>query len=71
MLRRAAEQGEISRELDFDGAAVVLMAIADGISWRRAVDPNFQAESVLPLVMHMIHSLLTRPVRQTGLETVK
>jgi TetR/AcrR family transcriptional regulator, repressor for uid operon len=71
MLRRAAAQGEITRDLDFDGAAVVLMAIGDGISWRRTVDPNFQAESVLPLIMHMIHGLLTRPVKQTGLETVK
>jgi AcrR family transcriptional regulator len=71
MLRRAAQQGEIARDLDFDGAAVVLMAIADGISWRRAVDPTFQAESVLPLIMHMIHGLLTRPVKQTAVETVK
>jgi AcrR family transcriptional regulator len=71
MLRRAASQGEVVRELDFDGAAVVLMAIADGISWRRTVDPGFQAENVLPLIMHMIHGLLTRPVKQTALETVR
>ena len=61
MLRRAAENGEISRELDCDGAAVVLMAIGDGISWRRTVDPTFQAEAVLPLILGMIHGLLTQP----------
>ncbi len=42
-----------------EGAATVLMVIADGISWRRAVDPTFNAEAVLPLILQMIHSLLT------------
>jgi TetR/AcrR family transcriptional regulator, repressor for uid operon len=59
MLRRAAERGEIARDLDCEGAATVLMVIADGISWRRAVDPTFNAEAVLPLILQMIHSLLT------------
>ena len=71
MLRHAAEQGEISRDLVFVGAAVVLMAIGDGISWRRTVDPGFKAESVLPLILHMIHGLLTRPVEQTALQPEK
>jgi TetR/AcrR family transcriptional regulator, repressor for uid operon len=60
MLRRAASRGEIARELDFDGAADVLMALADGLSWRRAVDPAFNAESVMPLILHMIKCLLTQ-----------
>jgi TetR/AcrR family transcriptional repressor of uid operon len=60
MLQRAADRGEIARDLDFDGAATVLMVIADGISWRRAVDPTFNAEGVLPLIMQMIESLLTQ-----------
>ena len=59
MLRRAAERGEIARDLEGEGAATVLMVIADGISWRRAVDPTFNAEAVLPLILQMIHSLLT------------
>ena len=51
-----------------DVAAVVLMAIGDGISWRRAVDPGFKADTVLPLILHMIHGLLTRPVEQTSMQ---
>src|SRR5215208_7051482 len=47
MLCRAAERGEIAGDLNFEGAATVLMVIADGISWRRAVDPTFNAEAVL------------------------
>jgi AcrR family transcriptional regulator len=61
MLHGAAERGEISPDTDFDGAATVLMALADGLSWRRAVDPAFDAESVLPLILHMVKCLLTAP----------
>ena len=61
MLHGAAERGEIRPDSDFDGAATVLMALADGLSWRRAVDPAFDAESVLPLILHMVKCLLTAP----------
>jgi TetR/AcrR family transcriptional repressor of uid operon len=61
MLHGAAERGEISRDSDFDGVASVLMAVADGLSWRRAVDPDFNTESVLPLILHMVKCLLTVP----------
>jgi TetR/AcrR family transcriptional regulator, repressor for uid operon len=61
MLRRAAGRGEISAEVDLDGAATMLMVLADGMSWRRASDPSFKAEAVLPQILHMIHCLLVRP----------
>ena len=52
---RAAERGEIRRDVDFEGAVDMLMVIADGVSWRRAVDPDFDAEAVLPLISWMSH----------------
>jgi TetR/AcrR family transcriptional repressor of uid operon len=61
MLRRAAERGEISTTLDLDAAATMLMVLADGMSWRRAADPSFNAEAVLPHVLHMVHCLLVEP----------
>jgi TetR/AcrR family transcriptional regulator, repressor for uid operon len=61
ILRHAVERGEISNDVDVDGAATVLMAIADGIFWRRAMDPGFDAEIVLPLILKMIHCLLAKP----------
>ena len=61
MLRRAAGRGEISGEVDLDGAATALMVLGDGMSWRRACDPSFKAEAVLPHVLHMVHCLLVRP----------
>jgi TetR/AcrR family transcriptional regulator, repressor for uid operon len=53
MLRRAAARGEIS--------ATMLMVLSDGLSWRRASDPSFQAEAALPHVMNMVQCLLTHP----------
>lgn len=61
MLRRAAERGEVSHDVDFGGAVVALMALADGMTWRRAVDPTFDAEAVLPSILTMVHGLLTHP----------
>jgi AcrR family transcriptional regulator len=57
MLRSAAQRGEI-RDIDFDGTVTVLFALADGLSWRRAVEPSFNAEAVMPLVLRMVEQLL-------------
>src|SRR6187549_2796443 len=63
MLRSAAERGEI-HNIDFDGTVTVLFALADGLSWRRAVEPSFNAEAVMPLVLRMVEQLLLNPVAQ-------
>jgi len=62
MLHAAAERGDISAEIDFEGVVTMMMVIADGVWWRRAVDPNFNAEAVLPIFMDLTrHMLLSRP----------
>lgn len=62
MLRAAAERGDISGDIDFEGVVTMMMVIADGVWWRRAVDPNFNAEAVLPIFMDLTrHMLLSRP----------
>jgi TetR/AcrR family transcriptional repressor of uid operon len=71
MLRHAADRGEIAGDIDLNGAATVLMVLADGISWRRAVDPGFDAEIMLPLIMKMIHGLLAKPQSRMSNETEK
>ena len=58
MLRAAAERGEISRDIDFDAVVSMLMVIADGVWWRRAVEPDFEAKSVLPLFMDITRYML-------------
>ena len=40
----------------------MLMIIADGVWWRRALDPDFEPESVLPIFMDITrHMLRSRP----------
>jgi TetR/AcrR family transcriptional repressor of uid operon len=64
MLKRAVEAGEIRADLDTHAAASVLMVLGDGISWRRAVDPAFEPEAVLPMILHMVGCLLAKPTAQ-------
>ena len=61
LLKSAAERGEIRREADFNGTVTVLFALADGLSWRRAVEPAFNTEAVMPLVLRMVEQLLVNP----------
>jgi len=71
MLRRAAEGGEIRSDLDIDAVTTVLMVLGDGMSWRRSVDPGFEAERVLPLILTMIRCLLSKPNECAGATGVK
>jgi TetR/AcrR family transcriptional repressor of uid operon len=59
MLREAAERGDISADIDFDAVVTMLMLIADGVWWRRAVDPAFNAEAVLPIFMDITRHMLS------------
>lgn len=61
LLKRAASEGEIAPDLDYEGIAVVLMALADGLAWRRAVEPGFDAEAILPIVLDMVRCALRKP----------
>src|SRR5215212_10833131 len=58
LLQQAAERGEVRRDIDLDGAVTVLFALADGLSWRRAVEPAFNTKAVMPLVLRMVEQLL-------------
>jgi len=58
LLRAAAERGDIPHDLDFDGVVTLLMLIADGVWWRRALDPEFKPEMVVPTIMEVARHLL-------------
>jgi TetR/AcrR family transcriptional repressor of uid operon len=66
MLQRAADAGEIRADIDTNAAASILMTLGDGISWRRAVDPNFDPEAVLPMILQMVGCLLAKPAVPAG-----
>ena len=58
MFRAAAEQGDIPKDADFESAVDMLMLIADGMWWRRALDPNFKADTMIPVFMDVARHLL-------------
>jgi TetR/AcrR family transcriptional repressor of uid operon len=66
MLRDAAERGDIANDIDFDGVVTMLMLIADGVWWRRASDPSFDPQTVLPLFMDVTRYMLRARPRQEG-----
>jgi AcrR family transcriptional regulator len=59
VLRKAAARGEIPSDIDVERVVAVLLSLGDGIEWRRAVDPNFDVESVFPHVMQVARCLLS------------
>jgi AcrR family transcriptional regulator len=62
LLRAAAERGDIPGNVDFDGVVTMLMIIADGVWWRRALDCDFDPEAVVPIFMDVTrHMLRGRP----------
>lgn len=58
MLQGAQARGDIARDADIGTAVEMLMIIADGVWWRRAVDPNFDAEAVLPMFFDVTKYML-------------
>jgi AcrR family transcriptional regulator len=58
MFKTAANRGDIDSDVDLDGVATMLMIIADGVWWRRALDPNFKPETALPIFMDIARHML-------------
>jgi AcrR family transcriptional regulator len=62
LFRAGAERGDIPPDIDLDGVVTMLMIIADGVWWRRALDRDFKPESVLPIFMDITrHMLRAKP----------
>jgi TetR/AcrR family transcriptional regulator, repressor for uid operon len=62
LLRAAAERGDIPGDLDFDEVITMLMIITDGLWWRRALQPDFDPEVMVPMFMDVVrHMLRARP----------
>jgi TetR/AcrR family transcriptional regulator, repressor for uid operon len=62
MLHAGAARGDIPSDIDFDRVITMLMIITDGLWWRRAVEPDFDPASMVPIFMDVVrHMLRTRP----------
>ena len=58
LFARAKADGKIAPALDNRILAQAIAVIGDGLFWRRAVDPAFDAKTIVPVVTAMIASLL-------------
>lgn len=65
LFRRLAAEGRIAPELDIPVLAKVFCIIGDGLFWRRATDPAFDGNLVIPAVMSLVRQLLN-PVPQAA-----
>ena len=63
LLRAAAARGDIPGDIDLDAVITMLMVIADGVWWRRALDPDFNPEAVLGTFMDITRHMLRSPAR--------
>jgi TetR/AcrR family transcriptional regulator, repressor for uid operon len=66
LFRAAARRGDIPHDVDLEGATTMLMIIADGVWWRRALDPDFDPASVLPMFMDVARHMLGAPRADAG-----
>jgi AcrR family transcriptional regulator len=58
MLRSAQARGDVAHDADLGAAIDMLMIICDGVWWRRAVDPKFDVETVMPMFFDITHYML-------------
>jgi AcrR family transcriptional regulator len=61
VFERARREGKIAPDVEIHTLAAVLSLLGDGLFWRRAVDPNFNAQDILPVLLRLIGTLL-KPV---------
>lgn len=61
LFRKLANEGRIAPTHDVDVVVDAFMTIADGMLWRRAVDPKFNADVSFPPLLDAVAALL-RPV---------
>jgi TetR/AcrR family transcriptional regulator, repressor for uid operon len=58
LLEAGRERGDIPADVDLEGVITMLMVIADGVWWRRALDKKFDPASVLPVFMDITRHML-------------
>jgi AcrR family transcriptional regulator len=62
LFTRARGEQKIAPALDTPTIAEIIAVIGDGLFWRRAVDPNFDAKKLIPAITDLVSTLLN-PVR--------
>jgi HlyD family secretion protein len=65
LLNQAKEEGRINPSVDTAALAQVMSVIGDGMCWQRAMNSDFDACAVMPVVMGLLSSLL-QPVGESA-----
>lgn len=58
LFARLKDEGRIAPDEDIPTLAKLFALIGDGMVWRRAVDPNFDAGALLPAVTRLVNSMI-------------
>jgi len=58
LFRTMQSDGRIAPSLDIPAVAKAFTIVCDGMFWRRAVDPEFNPQAVMPAVLQLIRALL-------------
>jgi hypothetical protein len=58
LFQRLKDEGRIAPRVDIPTLAKVFSVLGDGMFWRRAIEPNADMRSVLPVVIEMVGTLL-------------
>jgi AcrR family transcriptional regulator len=62
LFQRMQDEGRIAPELPIPVVVKLFSIVADGMFWRRAVDPSFDGEVLVPATLEVLAGLL-KPVR--------
>jgi TetR/AcrR family transcriptional regulator, repressor for uid operon len=58
LFTRLKDEGRIAPRLDIPTLAKVFNVLGDGMMWRRAIDPDFSANTTLPVLVEIVAFLL-------------
>jgi AcrR family transcriptional regulator len=69
IFQRMKDEGRIAPDLDIASLTKVFAVIGDGLFWRRAIDPTFDGNALVPAVLQVLAGLL-KPVPPPAAEAV-
>ncbi len=68
LFQRLKDEGRIAPAVDVPTLAKVFNIIGDGMAWRRAIEPDIDMRTVLPVLVELVSTLL-RPVEPLAKST--
>lgn len=69
VIERSQQEGRIKPDLDARTLAELLSVIGEGLMWRRAVIPDFDAKPLLPAITSIVETLFNPTSQQPGAAT--